>query len=87
MEIILYKKSGCPWAAAVIGFLNELNVAFEIRNVTTHPQFAREVEKKSGKCISPTLDFDGEIVADASVKMLPRFWRKRELSFEHGGVL
>lgn len=77
MEIILYKKSGCPWAAAVIGFLNELNVAFEIRNVTTHPQFAREVEKKSGKCISPTLDFDGEIVADASVEDVAEVLEKK----------
>ena len=68
MKITLYKKSGCPWSAAIIGFLNELNVSFEIRNVTTHPQYAAEVEKKADKCISPTLDFDGEILADASVE-------------------
>ena len=70
MKIILYKKSGCPWSAAVIGFLDELNVPYEIRNVTTHPQYAAEVEKKSGKCISPTLDFDGKILADASVEQV-----------------
>ncbi len=68
MKITLYKKSGCPWAAAVMGFLNELNVPYEIRNVTTHPEYAREVETKSGKCISPTLDIDGAILADASVE-------------------
>ena len=68
MNVIVYKKSGCPWAAAVIGFLNELNIPFEIRNVTTHPQYAKEVEARSGKCISPTLEIDGEILADASVE-------------------
>ncbi len=68
MKITLYKKSGCPWAAAVIGFLNELNVPYEIRNITTHPEYAREVERKSGKSISPTLDIDGTILADASVE-------------------
>lgn len=68
MKITLYKKAGCPWSAAVIGFLNELGVLFEIRNVTSHPQYAVEVEEKSGQCISPTLDFDGEILADASVE-------------------
>ncbi|HWQ91055.1 MAG TPA: glutaredoxin family protein [Clostridia bacterium] len=68
MKIILYRKSGCPWAAAVIGFLNELSVPFEIRNVTSYPEYAREVERKSGKCISPTLDIDGNILADASVE-------------------
>jgi glutaredoxin 3 len=77
MKIILYKKSGCPWAAAVIGFLNELNVPYEIRNVTTHPHFAKEVEKKSGKCISPTLDFDGEILADASVEQVGEVLEKQ----------
>jgi glutaredoxin len=68
MKITVYKKSGCPWAAAVIGFLNELDVPCEIRNVTTHPEYAREVEKKSGKCMSPTLDIDGTILADARVE-------------------
>lgn len=68
MKITLYRKAGCPWSAAVIGFLNELNVPFEIRNVTSQPQYAAEAEKKSGKCISPTLDIDGKILADASVE-------------------
>lgn len=68
MKIVVYRKSGCPWAAAVMAFLNELAVPFELRNVTTHPQFAKEVEAKSGKCISPTLEIDGKIVADASVE-------------------
>ena len=68
MNVILYRKSGCPWAAAVIGFLNELAIPFETRNVSVNDQFAREVEQKSGKCISPTLDIDGKIIADASVE-------------------
>ena len=72
MKITLYKKAGWPWSAPVMGFLNELSVPFEIRNVTTHPQYTTEVEKKSGKCISPTLDFDGEILADASVEDVAR---------------
>lgn len=68
MKVILYRKSGCPWAAAVIGFLNELAIPFEIRNVTVNDGFAREVEQKSGKNKSPTLDIDGKILADASVE-------------------
>jgi glutaredoxin len=68
MKITLYKKAGCPWSAAVIGFLDELSVPYETRNVTSHPQYAAELEKKSGKCISPTLDFEGQILADASVE-------------------
>jgi len=68
MKVTLYKKSGCPWAGAVVGFLKELDVAFEIRNVSTHPQYAAEVEELSGKCISPTVVMDGDVLADASVE-------------------
>ena len=68
MKITLYKKSGCPWSAAVVGFLNELNIPFETKNLTPHPKYAAELEKKSGKCASPTLDIDGQILADASVE-------------------
>lgn len=68
MKVILYRKSGCPWAAAVIGFLNELAIPFVVRNVSVNDRFAREVEEKSGQCKSPTLDIDGKILTDASVE-------------------
>jgi len=77
MKITVYRKSGCPWAAAVLGFLKELGIPHEVKNVTTHPHYARELEQKSGKCISPTLDIDGEIIADASVEQLAEALEKR----------
>ena len=76
MKVSVYKKSGCPWAAAVIGFLNELNVSYEIKNVTTRPDYAKEAQEKSGTCISPTLEIDGEILADASVEDVGRLLEK-----------
>jgi len=80
MKIKVYKKAGCPWAAAVIGFLNELTVPYKIINVTTYPGYAQEVERKSGKWISPTLDIDGTILADASVEDVAA-------ALEKGGVV
>ncbi len=47
--------------------------------MTTHPQYAREVEKKSGKCMSPTLDLDGTILADASVEDVASALEKKGL--------
>ena len=64
-------------AASVIAFLNEVGVGYEIKNVTTHPVYAKEVEEKSGKCISPTVEFEGEIVADASVDDVAGLLEKR----------
>ena len=76
MKITLYKKSGCPWAAAVMGFLNELNMPYDVRNFTAQPDYARELERKSGKCISPTLDIDGDILGDASVEDVAKVLEK-----------
>jgi glutaredoxin len=77
MKIILYRKSGCPWSAAVMGFLNEMNIPFETRNVTTNPAYLGEVEALSGQSKSPTLDIDGEILPDASVEDVAQFLEKR----------
>lgn len=68
MNIIVYKKSGCPWAAAVEAFLKAVDVPFEARDILVHPEFRREVEEKTGQSKSPTLDIDGEMLPDASVE-------------------
>jgi glutaredoxin len=70
MKIVLYRKSGCPWSAAVMGFLNELNIPYEIKNVTTNPAYAKEVKAASGQDKSPTLDIDGTILPEDVAKAL-----------------
>jgi glutaredoxin len=77
MKITLYRKSGCPWSAAVIGFLNELNIPHEIKNVTTNPAYAKEVEAVSGQSKSPTLNIDGVILPDASVEAVAKALEQR----------
>ena len=77
MRIILYRKSGCPWSAAVIGFLNEMNIPHEIKNMTSNPVYAKEVEALSGQNKSPTLDMDGTIVPDASVEDVAKVLEQR----------
>lgn len=68
MNIIIYRKSGCPWAAAVIGFLNEIDISHEVRNFTSHPAYAEELKAKSKLCKSPTVEIDRRILEDASVE-------------------
>lgn len=77
MKVTLYRKSGCPWSAAVLGFLNELNIPCEIKNVTTHPAYANEVETLSGQSKSPTLNIDGLILPDASVEEVAKALEER----------
>ncbi len=79
MKITLYKKAGCPWAAAVMGFLNELNVPYEIKNVTTNPAYAKELKAASGQCLSPSVDVDGKMLADASVEDVAKALEERDI--------
>ena len=79
MKITLYKKAGCPWSAAVIGFLNELNIPYEIKNVTSNPTYAEELRAASGQCMSPSLDIDGTMLEDASVEDVAKVLEKRGL--------
>jgi glutathione S-transferase len=60
-----------------MGFLNELNIPYEIRNVTTNPAYAKEVEAVSGQNKSPTLDIDGTILPDASVEDVAKALEER----------
>jgi glutaredoxin len=79
MKITLYRKAGCPWSAAVMGFLNELNIPFEIKNVTSNPAYAEELKAASGQCMSPSVDFDGTMLADASVGDVAQVLEQRGL--------
>jgi glutathione S-transferase len=62
-----------------MGFLNELNIPYEIKNVTVNPAYATEVEVISGQRMSPTLDIDGTILPDASVEAVAKALEDRGL--------
>ena len=79
VKITLYKKAGCPWSAAVIGFLNELNIPYEIKNVTSNPAYAEELKVASGQCMSPSLDIDGTMLVDASVEDVAKVLEEKGL--------
>ena len=62
-----------------MGFLDELNIPYEIKNVTTNPAYVKEVEAVSGQSKSPTLDIDGTILPDASVEDVARALQERRM--------
>ncbi len=77
VKITLYKKAGCPWSAAIIGFLNELNIPYEIKNVTSNPTYAEELKAASGRCMSPSLEIDDTMLADVSVEDVAKILEER----------
>lgn len=68
MSIIIYTKTGCPWAIEAIDFLTQHNLPFEERDILTNPTWREEVEKATGQNKSPTLNIDGVWVLDAGVE-------------------
>ncbi|MDO8594354.1 MAG: glutaredoxin family protein [bacterium] len=77
MSLIVYTKTGCPWCIAVLDFLNEKKVVFEEREVRGNKAFFDEMVKKSGQSKAPTLDLDGEILADTDKEAVELFLKQR----------
>jgi thioredoxin reductase (NADPH) len=77
MNIIIYTKTGCPWCAEALKFLNEKKIPYEEREVRNNPKFFEELVQKSGQTKTPTLDVGGEILADTDAAAIEILLRKK----------
>ncbi len=79
MSLIIYTKEGCPWCDGAREFLQSAGVAYEEREVRSHPDFMQEMEAKSGQTKAPTIDLDGEILADTDAPAIEAFLKERKI--------
>ena len=77
MSIILYTKRGCPWCKGVLDLFNEKGVVFEEREVLGNKAYFDEMTAKSGQSKAPTLDVDGEILADTDKVAVAIFMKEK----------
>ncbi len=77
MSLILYTKEGCPWCIEVIALLKEKGVAFEERECRNSKTNFDELVAKSGQTLTPTLDIDGEILADSDAAAVSEYFKKK----------
>ncbi|MDP3996265.1 MAG: glutaredoxin domain-containing protein [bacterium] len=75
--IIMYTKTGCPWCNEARTFLKEKRVDFEEREVLGNEDYRKELVAKSGQGKTPTLEVDGEILADMDKEAIGKFLRER----------
>ncbi len=75
----LYVKTGCPWCDEVIDYLAENKITVRRVVVSGNPEAMAEMVKLSGQSKAPTLDWDGEILADFGVEELVPFLRARKV--------
>jgi glutaredoxin len=73
MSIILYTKTGCPWCDDTRALLEGRKVKFEEREVLANPRFFAQLIAISGQTKTPTLDINGEIIADTDRQTVERW--------------
>lgn len=77
---LLYVKTGCPWCVEAEEFLNSRGIAYDRLDVLRDPEAFARMKELSGQTKAPTLDWDGEILADFSTTELEPFLK------EHGAL-
>ena len=74
-KIRLFIKPYCGWCDEAIDWLDERGIKYEVLDVTTDATARKEMFQLSGQTLAPTLDVDGEILADFGTDELEKFWR------------
>ena len=77
MNIILYTKKGCPWCEDVLALFKEKGVVYEEREVRSNTAYFDELVAKSGQNKCPTLDIDGEILADSDAGQVAVYMKNK----------
>ena len=73
----LYIKPGCPWCEEVLDYLDDKEIAYEKVVVTGDREAMDVIGVLSGQSKAPTMDWDGEVLADFGVDELVPFLRRQ----------
>ncbi len=70
---VLFVKNGCPWCVEVERFLERNGIEVTKTIVSGNREAMEEMVRISGQSKAPTLDWEGEILADFGVEELVPF--------------
>ncbi|MCU0749379.1 MAG: glutaredoxin family protein [Akkermansiaceae bacterium] len=76
---ILYIKPGCPWCDEVVDYLKRKNITVKTVIVSGNPAAMKEMVDLSGQTKAPTMDWQGEVLADFGVDELIPFLKAKGL--------
>lgn len=74
---LLYVKTGCPWCDEVIEYLDSHGIPCQKVTVSGNPGAMQEMVDLSGQSKAPTMDWDGDVLADFGVDELVPFLKER----------
>ena len=75
----LYIKPGCPWCDEVVEYLDRKKIDVETIVVSGNREAMQEMVDLSGQTKAPTMDWNGEVLADFGVDELIPFLKKQGL--------
>jgi glutaredoxin len=75
----LYIKPGCPWCDEVVEYLDRKKIDVETIVVSGNREAMQEMVELSGQTKAPTMEWEGEVLADFGVDELIPFLKKRGL--------
>jgi glutaredoxin 3 len=75
----IYVKSGCPWCEEALEFLDAHKLAYDKIVVSGDKEAFDEMVKLSGQTKAPTMDWDGEVLADFGAAELEVFLKKHKV--------
>jgi glutaredoxin 3 len=78
MTPILYVKSGCPYCKAAVEYLDDEGISYDTVDVRGDDQKMQKLQELSGQTKTPTLDWDGDVLADFGVDELEEFLAKKQ---------
>ncbi|MGI8956526.1 MAG: glutaredoxin family protein [Chthoniobacterales bacterium] len=69
----LYVKRGCPYCKAATNYLDQHQIAYEAVEVRSDPRQMQKLQELSGQTKTPTLVWNGEVLADFGTEELASF--------------
>ena len=75
-KIRLFVKPYCGWCHEAIEWLDRRGIKYEVLDVISDATARKEMFQLSGQTLAPTIDVDGEILADFDTEQLEEFWRE-----------
>ena len=73
----VFVKTGCPWCDEVLEYLDDRSIPFMKVVVSGDAGAMQRMVDLSGQTKAPTMDWDGEVLADFGVDELVPFLRER----------
>lgn len=77
MSIRLFIKPGCPWCDEAIDWLDQHNIQYETLDVISDAEARREMRELTDQTKAPSIDVDGEILADFGADELEVWWNEK----------